>query len=396
MRFTLQPVKGEKFINRAELLEEMVAELKDKRSTVGYALYGKRRIGKTSILKEIQRRLEKEDEIIVIYFSVWDLIESTLAEFCQRLSMEVIDAYRPHIGLKYRAKELIQTPLTMLRKILDGSEFKVVYNEIEFLLSRKRDVADGALVEHAFSISEKLAENTDTKCILLIDEFPSIIDLKSNNIKIGEAIIRKIRTIFEDWERTSLCISGSIRSTMNLAVLSSSSPFYRQLIVKEIKPLEREHVGELLSQNLEIPYEGIEEIYNFSAGIPFYVQFMGKMLEREEKISLDSIKKIEHEFLMEEGNILFKEEFGTLGPKERLIVINIANGCHAPKELANATGDKISNVSRFLTYLREKGYISKAETGYYVLEDPVFERWLKEVVLQVDVAGTPDSNITGE
>lgn len=378
MRFTLQPVKGERFVNRTELLEEIVIELKDGKSTVGYAIYGKRRIGKTSILKEIQRRLEEEDKIIVVYFSVWDLIEFTVAEFCQRLSMEIIDAYRPHIGLKYRTKELLQTPLVVLRKILDKSELKIVYNEIEFLLSLKKDVDKGMLIEHTFRISEKLAENTDTKCILLIDEFPSIVDLKSNNTKIGEAILRKIRTIFEDLRQTTFCISGSIRSTMNLAVLSPSSPFYRQLIVKEIKPLKKEYVRELLLQNIKISEEGIEEIYNFSAGIPFYVQFIGKMLERTEKITLDSIKKIENDFLMEEGNILFKEEFDALGPKERLIVINIADGRHTPKDLANVLREKVSNANRFLGYLREKGYVSRKEKGYYVLEDPVFERWLKE------------------
>ena len=391
MKFTLQPVKGEKFVNRNELLEEMVSELKDKKSTVGYALYGKRRIGKTSILKEVQRRLEKEEGIAVVYFSVWDLIESNLTEFCQRLSMEVIDSYRPHIGLKYKTIELIQTPLTMLRKILDRSELKIVYYEIEFILSGKKDVNEGIFLEHAFNISEELAKITGIKCVLLIDEFPSVIDLKRNNTKIGEAILKKIRTISEDWEQTALCISGSIRSTMNLAVLASSSPFYRQLIVKEIKPLKKEHVRELLLQNVKIPYEGIEEIYNFSSGIPFYVQFIGKMLERCEIITLDRIKKIENDFFTEEGNILFKEEFNTLSPKERLIIINIANGCHTPKEIAKAIGDKISNVNRFLTYLSEKAYVSKEEKGYYALDDPVFEKWLKMVVLPISIPSTGKS-----
>ncbi len=390
MTFTLQPVKGKEFINRTELLEEMVAELKAKRSTTGYALYGKRRIGKTSILKEVQRRLEQEDGIVVVYLSVWDIIESTLTEFCQRLSLGVIEAYRPHIGLKYRANELIRTPLAMLRKILEETELKIVYNEIEFLITRKKDTDEGVLIEHAFNISEKLGEKADIKCVLLIDEFPSIIDLKSNNLKVGEAVLRKIRTISEDWERTTLCISGSIRSTMNLAVLSSSSPFYRQLIVKEISPLKQEHVTKLLSQHLDISQEGIQEIYDFSAGIPFYVQFVGKMLERTEKNTLDSIRRVEREFLAEEGNILFKEEFDSLGPKERLIVLSIASGCHAPKEMANTLGDKMSNVNRFLTYLGEKGYVSKKERGYYVLEDPVFERWMKEVILEAD---TVDTNV---
>ncbi|MBC2706474.1 MAG: hypothetical protein HF975_08715 [ANME-2 cluster archaeon] len=388
MKFTLQPVKGEEFINRTELLDEMVAELRDKGSTTGYALYGKRRIGKTSILKEVQRRLEQEDGIVVVYFSVWDLIESTLAEFCQRLSLGIIEAYRPHIGLKYRANELVRTPLTMLRKILGETELKIVYNEIEFLVTRKKDTDEGVLIEHAFNISEKLGKKTDTKCVLLIDEFPSIIDLKSNNVKIGEAVLRKIRTIFEDWEQTTLCISGSIRSTMNLAVLSSSSPFYRQLIVKEIGPLKQEHTTELLSQHLDISQEGIQEIYDFSAGIPFYIQFIGKMLERTENITPDSIRKIEHDFLTEEGNILFKEEFYSLGPKERLVVVSIASGCHAPKDMANALGDKISNINRFLTYLVEKGYVTKKEMGHYVLDDRVFERWIKKVILEADTFDT--------
>ena len=38
MRFTLQPVKGKEFVDRIGLLEEMVSELADKRSTMGYAL----------------------------------------------------------------------------------------------------------------------------------------------------------------------------------------------------------------------------------------------------------------------------------------------------------------------------------------------------------------------
>lgn len=387
MAFTLKPVRGREFINRTKMLEEMVAELKDTRSTTGYALYGKRRIGKTSILKEVQRRLEQEEGVVVVYLSVWDIIGTTLPEFCQRLSLEVIEAYRPYIGLKYRTAELIRTPLAMLRQILEETELKIVYNEIEFLISRNKNADENALIEHAFTIAEKLGEKADIKCVLMIDEFPSLIDLKSNNVKVGEAVLRKIRTLFEDWEKTSLCISGSIRSTMNLAVLSSGSPFYRQLMVKEISPLSEEHVTMLLVQHLDISQEGIREIYNFSAGIPFYVQFIGKMLERREHITLDSIRMAEHEFLEEEGNILFKEEFDSLGPKERHIVLSIASGCHAPKEMADELGDKLTNVNQYLRYLMEKGYVSKKEAGYYVLEDPVFERWMKEIILKADTAG---------
>lgn len=57
---------------------------------------------------------------------------------------------------------------------------------------------------------------------------------------------------------------------------------------------------------------------------------------------------------------------------------------HVPKDMANVLGDKMSNVNRFLTYPRKNGYISKKETGYYVLDDPVFERQIKEMIPEVD------------
>ena len=376
MHFTLQPVKGAGFVNRTELLEEMIAELKETGSTIGYALYGKRRIGKTSVLKEVQTRLEYEDKIVTVYLSVWDLIEGRVDEFCQKLSMDIIDAYRPHTGLKYKAGELIRTPLAVLRKFLDGAEFKIVYDEIEFFLTLENEIDRNVLVEHAFNLAEKFAEETDTKCILLLDEFPSIIELKSDNAMVGEQILRKIRTLFEGWERTTLCISGSIRSTMNLTVLSSTSPFYRQLIIKEISSLNKESVKELLLINLEISEEGIEQIYEFSAGIPFYVQFIGKMLKKKEKVTIEDIKEMEDEFLREEGDLLFRGEFDDLSSKERLVILQMAKGCHTPKEVSAIVKDKVSNVGRFLAYLEDKGYISKREKGYYVLEDPVFGKWL--------------------
>ena len=377
MRFTLQPVKGDEFVNRTKILSEILFELRNKRSTTGYALYGKRRVGKTSILKEVQRQLDETDDIVTVYYSVWNLVEFTLPEFCHRFSMAIIDAYGPHIGLKHKAKDLLQTPISVLRKMLDKAEFKIVYHEIEFLLSTNAKTDKDVAVERVFDLSEKLAKSTGTKCVLLLDEFPSLIDLKSDNVKVGEAILKKIRTISEEWERTSLCISGSIRSTMELTVLSSTSPFYRQMIVKEVKPLKKEYVGEILRRNIDIPDEGIDEIYNFSGGIPFYIQFIGKMIERAGETTLESIKGLENEFLMEEGDILFKGEFNALSSKERLIVMNIANGHHSPKELANVIGGRVSNISHFLMYLREMGYVSKEDRGYYVLEDPVFERWMQ-------------------
>ena len=132
-----------------------------------------------------------------------------------------------------------------------------------------------------------------------------------------------------------------------------------------------------MSKHIDISEDAIEEIYKFSGGIPFYVQFLGKILKHHKKTDLNQIKKIQEDFLKEEGNILFREEFDYLSPKEKQIVLAIAKGNNSPSKINQATENKISNINSFLTYLEEKGYVLKEEKGYYAIADPVFRRWLE-------------------
>jgi len=109
---------------------------------------------------------------------------------------------------------------------------------------------------------EALSKDLDSRFFIMLDEFPSIIDLK-NGTKLGEGIIRKIRTIHEDLIDTVLCVSGSMRRTMDIAVLSQSAAFYRQFIVRQIGPFEISVVKELMSKKLSCKEQRGVEIMRF-------------------------------------------------------------------------------------------------------------------------------------
>ena len=113
MPFTLQPAVKNDFINREDILKEMLSTLQDENVRMGYALVGPRRIGKTSILKEVIRRLEqkKKNTVVPVYFSIWDLVENTLPEFCTRITLAIIEAFKPHLSLKLKIKELLKVPV---------------------------------------------------------------------------------------------------------------------------------------------------------------------------------------------------------------------------------------------------------------------------------------------
>ncbi len=383
MSFTLRPVTGEDFIDREELIREMVQALADRETAVGFALYGKRRIGKTSIFKEVQRRLQQQEDLVPVYFSLWDLVEGTLPEFTQQLSTSVLEAYRQRLRLRHKAKNLLRMSREILREILSDLQVSVKLREdLEFILSLDRHEREPAasLLERAFNLPEGLAQQTQTRCVLFLDEFPTMMELKDGS---GEGIIRKVRTIQEDLAHLVLCLSGSIRRTMEMTVSTSASTFYGQFVMKEVGPLKEADVKALIERNLpaRLTAGALDGLYEFTHGIPFYVQFMGRQLqildvERVESADVDEAAK---RFLEEEGDLLFREEFERLSPKERMFAVAMAHRrVESPSALARETGENLNTVGRYLGYLRDKGVIRREDRGIYRFEDPVFACWLAQ------------------
>ena len=92
--------------------------------------------------------------------------------------------------------------------------------------------------------------------------------------------MRRLRTEYERMEAVVLSISGSTRSTMEAVALGSGSAFWRQFIVREVGPLPREAVQELFRREFERPLSGkaFVALWEFTRGVPFYVQFIGREL----------------------------------------------------------------------------------------------------------------------
>lgn len=388
MPFTIQPAEGPTFINREEELKDILTTLSDPSSTMGFALYGKRRMGKTSIFKETYRRLkESEKGIVPIYFSIWDLIEKNVTELVRELSVVIVEEYRSHLSLPHKAKDLLTLPINFIKNVLLGLKLSVEVQDsltLIFSLGKEKTIESGTLIDEVFTLPEKLAKETKKKSVLFLDEFPDITDIKANGKKLGEAIVKKIRTIQEGYKKTALNISGSTRRTMEAAVLSSTSAFYRQFIVKEIGAFSKDAVSELMDKNLvngKLSNDGLAILYDFTVGIPFYVQFLGRLLNKYlvETLDTEIVKKSIDEFLTQEGDIIFKEEFEKLSDKEKFIVtIMAAKDLSSFSDISQVLGDQVTNPGRYLLYLEEKDVIQKEERGIYTFADPIFKKWLEK------------------
>ncbi len=381
MSFSLKPVVGKEFIGRGEILQRLFSELENEKSINGFALYGKRRVGKTSLLLEAKRRLEKTQKIVPIYISVWDLVEWRLDELCTKIISETINTYKPRLGLPSKFEEILRMSYGGITELLKKLEIKAEVAELITLgvsLSREHASDLNKNVEDAFLFPEKMAQRTGTKAVLMIDEFPSIVDL-TNGKKIGPGIMGKLRTIHEKYKRTTLCVSGSIMKTMENAVLSPSAAFYGQLTPISVPPLSLEETTELLKTNLgaKITQKSITKLFEMTSGFSLYVNAIGIRLLNEKKIGEVEITTAFDEFLSEEGTLIFKRDFYTCSSKERSILIQMCQEKTSITQIANGMNSSPATVGKLMSYLEEKGVVEKNEEKY-TLADPVFEKWIKK------------------
>ena len=392
MAFTLQPAVKADFIDREKILSDMLSTLEDESVRMGFALVGPRRIGKTSILKEVVRKLEEKKGIVPVYFSLWDLVENTLPELCSRITLAIVEGFKPHLSLKLKMKKLLKVPAVKFFEVLRSLDIKIsLFDEIEIALKmgKNGEIDHNTLVEKVFLFGDKIAEENGVRFILVLDEFPSIMDVK-NKTKLGEGIIKKIRTIYEDLENTILCISGSIRKTMEITALSPSSAFYRQFIIKNIEPFDLEATAEILENNLDakISAEAINRFYGLTGGIPFYLQFLGRELGRfsPESVGLPEIENSFNQFLFQEGDILFAEQIKSFSDKEKMILSRMAYyGLKTPAQIQKSSGEPSNVVSRYMEYFLSKGVLEREKKGVYQFSDPVFEVWLKRGFAPTDL-----------
>ncbi|MBD3260614.1 MAG: hypothetical protein GF334_02885, partial [Candidatus Altiarchaeales archaeon] len=98
MDFTLMPVTGKKLVGRKEIVQDMIRILE--KGGGGYALYGIRKVGKTSILREVQNNLNKRPHTNCVFIDAWNYDSRDLTDFFIELTNQIVDIYAKDLGLK--------------------------------------------------------------------------------------------------------------------------------------------------------------------------------------------------------------------------------------------------------------------------------------------------------
>ncbi len=316
-----------KFIGRQEELKKLDNEYTRDSSFV--VIYGRRRIGKTTLIKEFVK------DKTAFYFLATEELEN---QSMKRLA-----------GVIARATG---NPLLQKATFTDWLDlFQII-----------ADYKPGE------------------KKVLVIDEFPYLV---RTNPAFPSILQNAWDEILKD-NQVMLILSGSLIGMMQKYALSYDSPLYgRRTAQMRLSPLTFTDVF----TTQELPFDQAVEQYSVTGGVPKYLEFFEDGKELEEQLKATVFSK--SGFLYEEPYFLLKSESMT-AVNYFSIIKAIADNNHKLGKIAGVLGQESSALTPYLSTLIDLGFIEKqtpitecnpekSRKGLYFIADNFIRFWFRYV-----------------
>lgn len=218
------------------------------------------------------------------------------------------------------------------------------------------------------------------KKVLVIDEFPYLV-------KVNDSFPSILQNAWDEILKDSnvmLILCGSLISMMKKHALSYESPLYgRRTAQMRIAPLPFTTVYE----NQKLSFEEAAEQYSITGGVPKYMEFFSDTQPLYDQIKENILSK--NGFLYEEPNFLLTDEVQV--PTNYFSIIKvIADGNHKLGTIAGILGLETSALTPYLKTLSELGFIEKqvpvteknaekTRKGLYFISDNLLRFWFRYV-----------------
>ena len=218
------------------------------------------------------------------------------------------------------------------------------------------------------------------KKVLVIDEFPYLV-------KVNDSFPSILQNAWDEILKDSnvmLILCGSLISMMKKHALSYESPLYgRRTAQMRIAPLPFTTVY----ANQKLSFTDAVEQYSITGGVPKYMEFFSDTQPLYDQIKENILSK--NGFLYEEPNFLLTDEVQV--PTNYFSIIKvIADGNHKLGTIAGILGLETSALTPYLKTLSELGFIEKqvpvteknaekTRKGLYFISDNFLRFWFRYV-----------------
>jgi len=364
-----KPVYGNQLIGRNKELQLLKQLILAGQSIV---IIAPRRMGKTSLMLELIRRL-KDEGYFTCNIDVFSA--SNISSLASRITESVF--------ANNQLDKHFRQALNSISEAFKNIKFKSELEDYSFILEfqSKAKTAPFDLLEDSLNLIDSYAAKNKKKMLAAFDEFGDIKKLD------GEHIVKLFRSIIQLQQNTTFLFSGSYESVMSELFVGKNAPFYRMTRIIELGNIKHQdfedYLKELFIKNtIDIEANRISEILSFTKGHPYYTQLYVQELMINYKLShkqhLASHNEIIEQLLIVEKSFLEKTWEDLSKKREnKVIITTIAKGV---KSIYAEIDNKKVNIARAINNTKKQGLISMQDSAY-VLNDPLFNEWIIRNVL---------------
>jgi len=248
-------VTGDDFVDRVRELELLVREI---RSGQRVLLYSNRRMGKSSLLKELARRNRKE--FIFAYVDLYGVPSKN--KFLEMLTTEVARAaFTNTEKLVSAVTDLVKE--TRIRFVITSTGKPGV--ELDQVELRDSDLAE------VLDLPEKIAKKRGKRVVVVLDEFQELLSIG------GVQMLKRMRSRIQHHKHATYIFSGSKRHLLRQMFQEEEGAFYKSARPFELGPISRSSFEGFIVKKFEESSGSIEprlakRIVDVSQGYPYYVQ----------------------------------------------------------------------------------------------------------------------------
>lgn len=361
------------------------------------ALIGPKGIGKTTLLREFQKRARAGGRSVPLLYVDFEKIVSSPEEFSLQYPAQLLSGY-----LEFNNQTVLKGGYQNLSRLEGMGQDLGLRNINEIILELKHQLdkekrSQQRLVEMALSFPEELAMAVGRRFLVIIDEFPFLSDL--NNFSGIKEVLDLFGKTVKNQGNLSYVISAS--NTPLMENLLSSNALYKKFRPIYIGVMDVQEGLSLISKILFQEGVGTDQglnrtIYDYSFGHPFYMvhitQTAARLALTSKELNPDFISEaVAEEMLLPTGGVylfckyiyeLALERARSKSLLKAILHLLVQRDGLSLTEKASLLKRTPGETSSLLQRLLEVDLVTKRE-GRYSLRDSLLKLWLKYIELKI-------------
>jgi len=359
------------FTNREKETEQLIQNFKNLTNTI---IVSPRRWGKTSLVRKTSEIIsKKEPHIIVCHVDIFNC----------RTQEQFYNAY---------SNAILKASLTTWKKAIDGakkylgrfspnisfSDDSQTY-EISFGVNFKDKTFS---YDEILNLPQKIAEDLKNQVVVCIDEFQNI-----NNYEDTLGFQQKLRSHWQLHNKVCYCLYGSKRHMLLSIFTDYSMPFYKFGDIVFLEKIKREDWITFISKRFQAMGKKISPelcglIADTMKNHPYYTQQLSQQVWlRTEKECTQEIINTALRDLVAQLSLLFTNIIDALTPRQINFLFAIVAGetnFSSKEVLKKYDLGTSANIKNLRNATLERDLIDILPNNQLVIQDPVFEYWLRE------------------